>query len=114
VVGGGEMIKRYEVCEQNGNEYEIENGRFILYENYKQLQKENEKLKKEIDRLNKLGDEIADRFLLNEMEEKRLYKEIEQLKKEIQRLNDYIEDKDNRINHPLKCNCKFWEEDNNE
>jgi len=41
------------------------------------------------------------------------YKEIkeenEQLKKEITELKDYIEDKDNRINHPLKHNFKYWE-----
>jgi hypothetical protein len=33
-----------------------------------------------------------------------LLDENEQLKAKIQRLNDYIEDKENRINHPLKCN----------
>ena len=42
-----------------------------------------------------------------------ILKENEQLKKEITELKGYIEDKDNRINHPLKCNFKF-REDNNE
>ena len=32
------MIKRYDVCEQGGNEYEIKNGRFVLYEDCKKLE----------------------------------------------------------------------------
>jgi hypothetical protein len=88
------MVARY-----NFYKDEISNGEYVLYEDYKMLEKEARqaygekgilelKNKKEIDRLNKLCEEVEDRLLLGAMEEKRLYRENKKLKEEMQYLKD--------------------------
>ena len=68
------MVKRYEICEQNGNGYEIEDGDWVKYEDY-------EKLKIEM-----LQEWEAKGILLEE--NTKLKKENKKLKKE----NKYLED----------------------
>jgi len=72
------VVKRYEVCEQNGNEYEDENGRFILYEDYEKLEEKN--------KLTEMKLVTAEECLYD------LGKENEKLKKQNIELKDYIED----------------------
>jgi hypothetical protein len=51
--------------------------------------------------------ELNEILILQSIEQRKLQQENKELKEEIKKLNDYIEDKENRINHPLKCN--FYE-----
>jgi len=89
--GGGVMIKRYDVCEQNGNEYETENGRFVLYEDHKEADVRNHE---DVISLAKNYNALIEKHIPMTQSYSKLIGEHYKLKKEIEYLKDYFVDLD--------------------